>query len=75
MTKKPGVALVVSGTSKRFSASPVLTCSLPNPVPGSMRWGENVTPAALERPGSANSCSAPATPPGRCARFGEGWYV
>jgi hypothetical protein len=54
---------------------PVDTCSCPKPVPGSVRCGENVNPARLETPGNAASCSLPAIPSGRCARFGDGKYV
>jgi hypothetical protein len=71
----PGVAVVVSGTSKTFEPAPVVICSRPKPVPGSMRKGENAMPAALEIPGMANSLSLPPIPRGRCARFGDGKYV
>jgi len=55
----PGVAVVVSGTSKTFEPVPVVICSRPNPVPGSVRNGENAMPAAMSR--------APAVPR-RCRR-------
>jgi hypothetical protein len=51
---------------------PVDTCSRPNPVPGSVRCGEKVSPAKEKTPGNADSCSLPAIPSGRCARFGDG---
>jgi len=69
---KPGVAVVVSGTSKTFAAVPVVIWRRPKPVPGSMRKGEKARPAALVRPGSTVSFSVPAMPSGRWARLGDG---
>ena len=62
----------MSGTSYMFEPVPVVICSCPNPVPGSVRKGENAMPAALVIPGRANSLSLPPIPSGRWARFGDG---
>jgi hypothetical protein len=55
-----------------FEPVPVVICSCPKPVPGSVRKGENAIPAALVIPGRANSFSVPPMPSGRWARFGDG---
>lgn len=55
-----------------FEERPVVICSLPKDVMGSVRCGENVIPETLDTPGTWNACCAPAIPNGRSARNADG---